>query len=41
MRLEKEKMSKNKEKDKSGGSSGLRRWKKILFFGFYYKNNEF
>jgi hypothetical protein len=27
-------MSKNKEKDKSGGSSGLRRWKKILFFGF-------
>ena len=26
-------MSKNKEKDKSGGSSGLRRWKKILFFG--------
>lgn len=34
MRLEKEKMSKNKEKDRSGGGSGLRRWKKILFFGF-------
>lgn len=27
-------MSKNKEKDKSGEGSGLRRWRKILFFGF-------
>ena len=34
MRLEKEKMSKNRERDKSDGGRGLKRWREILFFGF-------